>query len=71
MKNSDYSELFQSALSKCDRCNSKNLLLFTETRISDCVAWACFDCQHFEIRAKPEHVKKFFDEKNNETKEIS
>ena len=68
MINSDYTELFQSAKAKCDKCGSKNLLLFTETRIKDCVAWACFDCQNFEIRAKPETLKKYFE--NNDTKRI-
>jgi hypothetical protein len=64
--NDDYMELFQSAKAKCENCSSQNLLLFTETRIQNCVAWACYDCQSFEIRAKPEILKEFF--KSNDTK---
>lgn len=68
--NDDYMELFQSAKAKCENCGSQNLLLFTETRIKDAVAWACYDCQTFEIRAKPESIKEFF-QKRNDSKTVS
>ena len=63
--NDDYMELFQSAKAKCENCSSQNLLLFTETRIKDCVAWACNDCQTFQVKAKPGTLDTFFKSKND------
>lgn len=60
MENSDYIETFQNLVAKCDKCGSKDLLLFTETRVKNCVAWACYSCESFEIRAKPDTLKEFF-----------
>lgn len=60
MENSDFIEFFKGTKAACDKCKSKKLLFFVETRIKDCLAWACYDCQHFEIRAKPEILKEFF-----------
>lgn len=62
--NSDFIELFKSVKAKCESCSSQNLLLFTESRIKDCVAWACYDCQAFQIVAKPEMLKEFFKKKH-------
>jgi len=61
MENKDFIELFKSSINKCPKCNSIKLLLFVETRIKDCVAWACFDCHAFEVRVKgntPEEKKQ-------------
>lgn len=65
MINSDFIEFFQNTVAKCERCSSKNLLLFTETRIKDCVAWACYDCNTFQVVAKPELLKEYFKNKHD------
>ena len=65
MTNPDFIELFQNTKAKCESCNSQNLLLFVETRIKHCVAWACFDCKHFEIRGDPQVIKEFFKNKHD------
>lgn len=62
MPNSDFLELFRSAKAKCEKCDSQNLLLFIESRIKDCVAWACYDCQTFQIVADPKVLKEFFND---------
>lgn len=63
--NDDFLSLFKDARAKCEQCKSQNLLLFVETRIENCVAWACYDCKHFEIRATPEQLKQYFKNKND------
>lgn len=62
--NPDFTSFFKEVKAKCDKCNSKKLLLFVETRIKDCVAWACMDCQNFQVRAKPETLDLFFKNQN-------
>jgi hypothetical protein len=64
MDNPDFIELFQNTKAQCENCPSKNLLLFVETNIKNCVAWACFDCKHFEIRGDPKVIKDYFKNKN-------
>ena len=64
MINSDFTELFKNAKAKCESCHSQNLMLFTESRIKNCVAWACYDCKHFEIRGDPQVIKEHFKNKN-------
>ena len=64
MPNSDFIEFFRGIRAKCEKCGSQKLLLFTETRIKNCVAWACYDCNGFQVVAKPEDIKEFFKNKN-------
>lgn len=66
--NDDYIDLFKDSLSKCEKCNSTKLLLFVETKIPDCVAWACYDCKTFEIRAKPEKLDEYFENEQRKAK---
>lgn len=64
MPNSDFLELFQNAKAKCENCSSQNLLLFVESRIKDCVAWACFDCKTFQVVGDQKILKEYFKNKN-------
>ena len=57
--NDDLLETFKTPL-KCMNCGSLNLLLFVETRLKDCAAWACFDCQKFEVRVKGKNKEERF-----------
>lgn len=65
MNNSEYLEMFNGARGKCDKCGSEDLLLFVESRIKDCVAWACYSCRNFEIRGK-KNIEEFFKSKHEQ-----
>ena len=58
MENSGFIELFSGALNKCPSCGSTKLLLFIESRIKDCLAWACWDCHSYEVRVKGETLEQ-------------